>query len=128
MASRGGGRPDADAVAGIWAMLEVPEGAVTAERMAELLMLASVPVAQNKVRGLYFCVSDARGGVQVRQLDVAKLDRLIAQDAEIDRSGPSILQRVDDQDFQRADDQDFQRVDDQDFQRVDDQVIARWPS
>ena len=96
-------------------MLEVPEGAVTAERMAELLMLASVPVAQNKVRGLYFCV-----GVQVRQLDVAKLDRLIAQDAEIDRSGPSILQRVDDQDFQRADDQDFQRV--------DDQVIARWPS
>ena len=123
MASRGGGRPDADTVAGIWAMLEVPEGAVTAERMAELLMLASVPVAQNKVRGLYFCV-----GVQVRQLDVAKLDRLIAQDAEIDRSGPSILQRVDDQDFQRADDQDFQRVDDQDFQRVDDQVIARWPS
>lgn len=125
MSSRGGGRPDAATIAGIWAMLEVPEGSVTYARMAELLMLASVPVPRNKVRGLYFCV-----GVQVRQLDVAKLDRLIAQDAEIDRSGAEAPRggRPAERLLTVPDDHDLQRADGQDLQRVDDQDLQRWPS
>lgn len=75
MSSRGG-RPDAAVVAALGCLLGVPDGSVGPERLAELLMLASVAVPRAAVRGLYFWV-----GVQVRRVNVDQFDRLLNEEA-----------------------------------------------